>query len=232
MPWITKHSTEQYQPEVPPERTKAQKISNWLDYHVLLLVAIAAALVIGWMIMRDRARVEAVDQHVGYVGSETLSDQTIAALEKELAHFASDINGDGEVTVELVPYYVDFGWEAEGNLARADNQAAYTRLGADIGTGTGPYVFFIADPVRFEDVTRALCYTDGSQEDNPAEAEIRWQDTVFAVDGCPALADLDALLPDGMYIGRRGVWDETHWENFAGSIDFWQALTENAVALE
>lgn len=232
MPWITKHSTEEYQPEIPPERTKAQKISNWLDYHVLLLVAIAAALVIGWMIMRDRARVDMVDHYVGYVGTETLSDGTIAELEKELSRFASDVNGDGEVTVVLVPYYVDFTWSDQSNPARADNQAAYTRLGADIGTGTGAYVFFIADPVRFEDVTRALCYTDGSQEENPAEAEIRWQDTVFAVDGCPALAALSELLPDGMYIGRRGVWDGAHWENFAGSTEFWQALTENAVSLD
>lgn len=231
MPWITKHSTEEYPPEVPPERTKVQKLFNWLDYHILLLAAIAAALVIGWMIMRDRSQAAAVDQYVGYVGSVALSDRTIAALEAELTRFAADTNGDGTVTVKLVPYYVDFTWGEESDLPRADIQAAYTRLGADIGTGTGAYVFFIADPARFEDVTRALCYTDGSQEENPAEAGIRWQDTVFAVDGCPALAALDGLLPDGMYIGRRGVWDQAQWKNYAGGIDFWQVLTEGAVPL-
>ena len=232
MPWITKHSTEEYRPEVPPERTKAQKLFNWLDYHVLILVAIAAALAIGWMIMRDRSQAAAVDQYVGYVGSVTLSDQTIAALESKLARFAADTNGDGVVTVKVIPYYVDFTWGEESGISRADTQAAYTRLGADIGTGTGAYVFFIADPARFEDVTRALCYTDGSQEENPVEADIRWQDTVFAVDGCPALTALGGLLPDGMYIGRRGVWDEAQWENYAGGGAFWQALTENAVSLD
>ena len=232
MPRTTKHSPEEHVPEVPPERTKAQKLFNWLDYHTLLLVAVAATLLIGWMIMLDRSQAAAVDQRVGYVGSETLSDQTIAALEAELACFATDINGDGVVTVRIVPYYVDFTWGEESGLPRADIQVAYTRLGADIGTGTGAYVFLIADPARFEDVTRALSYTDGSQEENPAEAEIRWQDTVFAVDGCPALADLSELLPDGMYIGRRGVWDETQWENYAGSTACWRALTEGAVSLD
>ena len=229
---ITKHSPEDYVPEVPPERTKTQKLVNWLDYHTLLLVAVAAVLLIGWMIMRDRSQAAAVDQRVGYVGSAALSDQTIAALEAELARFASDTNGDGVVTVKMVPYYLDFTWGEESGLSRADIQTAYTRLGADIGTGASAYVFLIADPARFEDVTRALCYTDGSQEENPAEVEIRWQDTVFAVDECPALSVLGELLPDGMYIGRRGVWDETQWENYAGGVAFWQALTENAVPLD
>ena len=93
-------------------------------------------------------------------------------------------------------------------------------------------MFLIADPARFEDVTRALCYTDGSQEENPAEAEIRWQDTVFAVEDCPSLVTVGKLLPDGMYIGRRGIWDDTKREHDSAGIMLWEAMTKNAISLQ
>ena len=124
MPQTHRHNAAEEPAEVSVNHRKARTFRNWLDYHILLLVIAAASAVIGWTILRDRSQAAAVDQSVGYVGSVMLDDQTIAKLETELARYAPDTNGDGIVTVALVPYYIDFNWGEESGLSRADIQAA------------------------------------------------------------------------------------------------------------
>ncbi len=226
MPWITKSSTEVYTQQPPESYTQSQKAGNWLHYHWKLLAILAILVIVIALMMRDRAQEKAVDQQVGYVGCTMLRDEDIDELERLLSQYAPDTNGDGKVSVTLVPYYIDFTWGESSDLDRTLIQTAYTQLSADIGSGQGSYLFLMDDPQRFFSTTAALSRTDGSR----AEQNEAWQNCVFACKDCPAMEPLLPLLPENVYIGRLAVAPEQS-SAFDGGPEFWQALTAGAQPL-
>ena len=84
-------------------------------------------------------------------------------------------------------------------------------------------------------------------DDDPTTANPDWHEMVYRWTDCPVLAGLDLgdyygytamdsttgtnqSVLAGLYVGRRGVWDENQVETYASCADLWDALTAGAVS--
>lgn len=248
MAWVTKSSTEQYNPEEPPkEYTKKQKAANWWHYHWGYVAAIVLAVAVAATIIKDTVFQVRPDYQVAYVALYDLPVDTSAALTEALQQFGEDLNGDGQVVVQLNQYTVNFRSE-ELNTDAYNQMAGVTQLTADLSSGEGSYIFLLEDPEAFQRQTGALQYLDGTvgDPDNPPQD---WQNMVYRWEDCPVLAGLDlgsyqgeTVLDEqtgssqdvlaGIYVARRGVWAEEQVENFAGGAELWDALTAGATPME
>lgn len=222
------------------EYTKKEKFQNWLYYHKLGIIAAAVILwVIGSMLWNVLGIGQVKpDYRVAYVGSQKLTDDTVAALESALASFGEDLNGDGTVAVALTQHI-------SGSDSSADNMmygyAAEVTVLADISEGESTF-FLLEDPVSFQISFQVLAHRDGSM---PAEDDFEALDKVYRWENCPALASLDLgsyedsyldLTETGeiqdllknLYLGRRYFFDPDQNEYPEANDAFWQALTEGA----
>lgn len=262
MPWVTKHSNEQY-PDAPREDatgadgynqyhreyTKKEKAANWWHYHwAYIAIGVVAVGMLGWIVKDTFFRVRP-DVKVGYVAKHDLPLDTAEALTAALESFCTDLNGDGNVVVELSQYTVDF--DAENTNPDAYNQmAGVTQLSAELAPGGSTYIFIMEDAFGFEEQTQVLQYLDGTVEAEPEQANpANWREMVYRWSDCPVLTGLDlgtytgqTLLDEqtgnsqdilaGLYIGRRGVWNENQAEDFAGGPELWDALTAGATPMQ
>lgn len=123
MAWVTKSSEEQYTPEPSPrEYTKQEKARNWWHYHwVMVLVAVIVAVILGWLIHDMFFRVQP-DVEIGYVGPQRLPEATVQSLQEALAPYCSDLNGDGQVVVQISEFTLDF--------ATSESADPYSQLAA------------------------------------------------------------------------------------------------------
>lgn len=254
MAWVTKNSEEEYKPYNAQTReyTKKEKAANWWDYHKGIVLVVMLAVVLAAMLVKDLLSQVTPDYVVGWVGRRELPVDTMEALERELARYGADLNGDGQVLVEINQYTVEFAAESEqpqeddgeGAVTYEDpysQMAGVTKLSADMSDGK-VYVFLLEDPAGFVQNTGALQYLDGTL---PAEGAADWQNMCYLWQDCPELAGLElgdytgytlvdeqtgtnqSVLAD-VYVARRGVWTEKDAQRFEGCADFWAALTAGA----
>ena len=237
---------EQYNtaPEPQREYTKSEKAANWWHYHWKLVVILAAVAVLGIMLIKDTVFQTKPDVQIGYVGTQSLPNDTVEALQQALLPYCSDLNGDGKVIVQVNQYTVDFS--GDGNSADAYYQmAGVTQLSAEITDGN-TFIFIMQDPRGFEWQTGALRYLDGTQPEDPNETDTaNWREMVYQWKDCPVLAGLDLGQYNGytimdsevgenqdvlanLYIGCRGVWNEKQQDRFADGEALWDALTAGA----
>ena len=210
-------------PDEPVERTKKQKAANWWHYHkwplligALLLIA---AVDIGWNAL-GIGKIEP-DYQFAYVASLPLSDETVAALEKSLAAYGEDCNGDGRVVVK-VQTYVDMAVSRESEAAQYA-AAAQVRLMADL-ENCESYFFILDHPETLHENYQILSREDG------ALAEYADQACWYAWESCPALTALDAdqTALEGLSIARRGFWEDRTCRYREQCDELWRVLTEGA----
>lgn len=248
MAWVTKDSTETYNqtPEPPREYTKQEKAANWWHYHWMwVVIGIVAAVFVVWII-KDTVFRTRPDVQVAYVGKSSLPNDTVTALQDALTPFCKDENGDGKVVVQVDSYTIDFS--ADDSSTDAYYQmAGVTRLTAELSGSGKTYIFLLEDPEGFERETGALQYLDGTVDDDPDTANPDWHEMVYRWTDCPVLTGLDlgdysgyTLMDDltgtnqsvleGLYVARRGVWDEKQAAAFTDAADLWDTLTAGAVS--
>ena len=168
MPWVTKHSDETYAPPEPPrEYSKAEKRRNWWHYHWAWVLLAAAGAVMAASILYDTLLRPRPDLQVACVTRTALPDEVLAALEREMDALAPDANGDGRVTVQVIPYVLNF---TGGAFSAQADMAARASLVADIGSGAFTVVL-LDDPERFQAEFEALAPLDAA----PAQFAYRWQ---------------------------------------------------------
>lgn len=224
--------------DVKPEEkiplTKAQQRKNWWYYHKWYFI-FGAVLLFGlgsilWHVL-GIGQVEP-DYQIAYVGTNDLPEGTVSAVEAALAELGGDLNGDGKTVVELVQYVSrDLESDAAANVA----------LVGDL-MNCESYFFLMEDPESFQKRTQALCRLDGSMasgEDPVGEMCLRW-------DRCPVLAGMELgdyeysllgvtesgsnqELLSGLYIARRGFWENEAPRHPEGSEALWEAITEGAL---
>lgn len=244
MAWVTKNSEETYTPAPPPrEYTRSEKAANWWHYHkIAVLVVLAVALLLAW-ILHDALFRTTPDVTIGYVGTQNLPNETVEALQNALQPYCTDLNGDGQVVVEVNQFTVDFAADSETTDAYAQ-MAGTTQLSAELAGQSSIYIYLLEDPAGFEEQCGVLEYPDGTM---PAEDETSdWQQMVYRWADCPALTALDlgsytaylgneAVSEDSqellstLYLGRRGVWEEETPAAYTDTAALWQALTAGAV---
>lgn len=245
MAWVTKNSEETYAPAPPPrEYTKQEKAANWWHYHkVGVLVVIVLVVLLSW-VLHDALFRTRPDVEIGYVGAINLPEETVAALEQALVPYCTDLNGDGQVLVELRQFTVDF--DADTDTTDPYSQmAGITQLSAELAADSNFYLFLLQDPAGFEAQCGVLAYLDGTLP--PTDGTADWTRTVYRWTDCPTLTGLDlgsyqALggsteegndsqqLLGTLYLGRRGVWSEEIPAAYTDTAPLWEALTAGAVS--
>lgn len=207
--------------DVKPEEkrvlTKAEQRRNWwyyYKYYVLggvVLTGILISLVCSYLGIGQTKP----DYAIAYVGSTSLSEEAVQALQSRFAELGADENGDGEIYV-AVNQYVSHSTGDSDSVYYAE--AATTRLIGDI-TDCDSYFFLLEDPVEFQQEMHVLCNADGTlPKDTDLSAEGRaWPVSDFAV-----LSDLEEL--EGLYLGRRGFWTKDTVDHLEGCEALWLRL--------
>ena len=232
-------------PRREKQYTRKERWANWWDYNLkwVILIGIAVAFVaynfIGQYFFTTKA-----DYNVAVVAPYYLPEDTVNALQTQLAQFGEDRNGDGKVVVTLNVYTLDYSdEETQTESAAYLTMAGTTKLAADVQGGLSA-VFLLYDPAGFEESTGTLRYLDGSLPEPGSDGD--WWNMVYRWTDCPALTGLDlgeyqadtthAQGGDSQeymaqfYVGMRGAWNSGTADNLKGGEDFWQALTAGAVS--
>ena len=222
------------------EYTRREKFANWFYYHKwLLAVGILIVWVIGSMVWNVLGIGQIrPDYRIAYVGRLKLPDDCVEVLERELAGFGEDLNGDGTVTVAVTQYVTASDNDLENRMYSYGTQ---TSILADI-TEAESHFFLLEDPVDFQLSFQVLANLDGSI---PTDGDFEALDKVFRWADCPELASLKLgayedsylditetgevqdLLKD-LYLGRRYFLDPDQQEDPEADNNFWQAITEGA----
>ena len=130
-----------------------KKLQNfWFYYKKHLLVGLAVLGVAGYLAFQSAATPEP-DYHIGLVRSIPFSDAELHALEARFTAAAEDVNGDGEVLVQIHTYYVDL---ADDSLnAGVRNEQSIAALDADLIGGTSG-IFLLEDVNTFRQLTNGI----------------------------------------------------------------------------
>ena len=219
MPWVTKHSGEEYPPQTPPPPlSERDKAFNWWQYYkwlvlVAVLFVIAVIITVGQLVTQVRP-----DYTVGYV----------APTEQYILDFSPAAGGD--------------------MLESAGRVAGATRLNSDLEKGRGGYIYLLADPEGFERYTAALARLDGSTPDAAEPGDwpaltLPWTacPVLTALDlgdfvgsellGQPLSGHSQDFLGE-LYLARRILYDDKQAAAAAADIELWQTLTAGAAAGE
>lgn len=204
------------------ELSPAEKRRNWWHYHKyhvlvgLLLVSIGASLVCSYLGIGQTKP----DYAIAYVGTRSLSEAGVLALQNAFAALGTDENGDGEIAV-AVNQYVSHSTGDSDSLYYA--QAAAVQIIGDI-SGCDSFFFLLEDPDGFQAQMHVLCYPDGSL---PAADNFSAEGMTFLTENCPALGTLPQEL-HGLSLGRRGFWNDETTQHPEGCARLWAALTEGS----
>lgn len=231
-------------PTAPKRYTRRERWNNWWDYNLKwvliigLIVAFFAYSFIGQYFFTVQA-----DYNVAVVTPYFLPEDTLNALQEQLALYGEDLNGDGQVAVTVNVYTVSYGSEEESQTDAYLTMSGTTKLAADI-QGALSSVYILYDPDGFEETTGTLRYLDGTLP--PAESDDDWWNMVYRWTDCPVLAGLELgeYGPDSTqnfagdsqeymsqyYVGMRGAWNSGSAESIAEGEKLWQTLTEGAVS--
>ena len=223
-------------PREKVELTRSEKRKNWWHYHKWHMVIGAVLVLMGASILYQSLEIGKVkpDYQFAYVGTNPLPEDTAAALERSLAAFGTDANGDGQVVVTLRQYILN---SEDPQTA----MAGQVQLMSDL-TGCESVFFLLEDPERFQRDYLTLCKRDGSL---PEEGDDSAEGTYWLWSQCPVLAGMElggysynllgetvsgdsGELLSGLAVARRGFWTEKDapYPEECGAL--WTALTEGA----
>ena len=139
-------------PEVAMEAFVSKLKNFWYYYKIPLGIGLAVVVIGAYLGLQSAAAPEA-DYHIGLITTTPRSDAELAVLTDSFAHVGADLNGDGQVLVQLHTYFVDLADDSpNAGVANADKVAA---LDADlIGNVSG--IFLTEDPQTLREVTGEL----------------------------------------------------------------------------
>lgn len=227
------------QPDQPVELTPRQRRANWWYYHKWYVLLGVGLLALGTYLGARALGVGQVkpDYQVAYVGSDTLPEETAAALESALANLGTDCNGDGQVVVRLNQYVMGDSSDEGAVYAYAGS----TKLMADLDA-CDSYMFLLEDPEAFQKNYQVLRRLDGSL---PEETDQGYESCCLSWSGCPVLRE----LPLGEYsekilnqelqgdsqerlsslsVARRGFWTERTCSYSQECDALWDAITRGS----
>lgn len=218
--YLLKKAREEYVPEEVRELTPAEKRRNWWHYYKWYVVAgivlvLCIANIVGSALGIGKIR---PDVSIAYVGTHTLSEETVQTLTDGIAALCTDFNGDGRILVDFHQYVNPDVGDAD-NLLYAE--AAQLKLIGDI-TECRSYFFLMEDPDAFQRLTTCLRNLDGSLHDEDTTAEGK----VLPLGACPVFAGMNlGEQIESLSFGRRGFWTEKTSPNAEDCDALWAALT-------
>ena len=134
-----------------------KKLENiWFYYKKHILIGLAVVLVLAYLGIQ-KLGTEKPDYHIGIVRSESLTAEEMDTLNGAFTAAGQDINGDGQVLVQIHTYYADLADDSEN--AGVNNAEAVQGLDADlIGKMSG--IFLLEDVDTFQVLTNGILSAD------------------------------------------------------------------------
>lgn len=214
-----------------------ERLENWWTYHKATVIV---GMILLWILvdlLRSawKARVDAPDFQVAYVGGAPLGDDLIRMLEMAFETIAPDRNGDGKTIVRIQSYLLETPRDLpDAALAQL---AADIRLTADIESQES--VFFMSENLdRLQASYGILETADGScpgengtvapKRVHPLSSLILARTAMAEKTGLTsqdALESSDLELFSSLSIGRRCFHGMASDEDLAAADEFWDNLT-------
>lgn len=226
-------------PQVQEPKPFSYRFKNWWYYHKWYVIGgIALILFLGDMIGNALGLwKKEPDFQIAYIGSMTLPDDTVTALEQAFALLAGDFNQDGESIVKINQYVMSP--DAADPQTASYNYSSEVVLIGDISS-CDSYFFLTDDPEYLQGAFQILADSDGNC---PAEGDVSVEDKVVLWADCSALSGMDLgsytagiagnevtgdnqELLSGLYLGRRYF----HADKTVDSLDQCNALWDTIIS--
>ncbi len=247
-------SDEDVAPDKPKEYTKKERFENWCDYYLKwVIIGVVVIGLTAYSLINHYFFTPKADINVAVVTVDYFPDEVRQSLTDLLTPFTPDVDGDGTNMITVSDYFVQFDFSEQ---AVAESEAAATApadttpedITANTNQALDPYmimagqtqlagdassamsnIWILQDPVGFQTYSEMLCYFDGTM---PAEGEeIAWENMVYKVSDCPALAEFAELYGD-YYIARRGYDDRQETiDSYNNNQPIWDAITAGATPI-
>ena len=202
-------------PDEPKELTPKEKRANWLYYHRIHFIIAAVVVLAAIGLVKDVFMKTEPDYQIGYFSDIYLNEQVELAIEERLSELGDDLNGDGQVVVQLNPYVI--------NEADPTSYTVQVSMVGDMSVGISDF-YLVHDPVEFQEEYGVLTMTDGSYFDVGMDPELCVR---YHVKDCPVFDGLE--FEEDLYLTRRQFTKEEDLEAHAGAAGLWEAMTADAV---
>lgn len=124
-------------PQIKEETRK--KIDNFWYYYKIHVLVVVFILFVAGVFIKDIVTKVDYDYSVAFVTEEMMTDEEISSIQSVFEREAEDLNGDGEIHVEVQNYTIPQGDSADPQLVAAGQ----TKLTVDIQDGTS-MIFFLS----------------------------------------------------------------------------------------
>ena len=195
--------------------TPKSKWDNFWFYHKThVIVGILIVLIVSWFIYDLASKVDP-DYQIGIITNSSYPSETLDKLGEQLALHAEDLNGDGQVVVQVNGYPMAIGSDSTSEVDANTQMASVTRFSVDVQSGHS--IIFMADEESFRNVMEMYSlwsYLDGTNPEEGAEdyenMRIAWSeakglnslDLSVSENSLYSNEAVDALM-DRLYIGLR-----------------------------
>lgn len=123
-------------PQMKEETRK--KIDNFWYYYKIHVLVVVFILFVAGVFIKDIVTKVDYDYSVAFVTEEMMTNEEISSIQSVFEREAEDLNGDGEIHVEVQNYTIPQGDSADPQLVAAGQ----TKLTVDIQDGTS-MIFFL-----------------------------------------------------------------------------------------
>lgn len=141
----------------------------WFYYKKHLLIGFSVLLVLVYLGVQ-KLNTDKPDYHIGLVRSNPLSEEELLDLENFFTAAGSDLNGDGQVLVQIHSYYVDLADDSDNAGVR--NAEVVQALDADLIGGISG-IFLLEDVDTFQRITDGILSDNLIPLDNGLSLAIR-----------------------------------------------------------
>lgn len=124
-------------PQMKEETRK--KIDNFWYYYKIHVLVVVFILFVAGVFIKDIVTKVNYDYSVAFVTEEMMTNEEISSIQSVFEREAEDLNGDGEIHVEVQNYTIPQGDSADPQLVAAGQ----TKLTVDIQEGTS-MIFFLS----------------------------------------------------------------------------------------
>lgn len=124
-------------PQMKEETRK--KIDNFWYYYKIHVLVVVFILFVASVFIKDIVTKVDYDYSVAFVTEEMMTNEEISSIQSVFEREAEDLNGDGEIHVEVQNYIIPQGDSADPQLVAAGQ----TKLTVDIQEGTS-MIFFLS----------------------------------------------------------------------------------------
>ena len=197
--------TSMKKPQIKEETRK--KIDNFWYYYKIHVLVVVFILFVAGVFIKDIVTKVDYDYSVAFVTEEMMTNEEISSIQSVLEKEAEDLNGDGEIHVEVQNYTIPQGDSADPQLVAAGQ----TKLTVDIQEGTS-MIFFLS-PGCYES------YKDSGVLPADESEYIKFSD-------CTGYEEAGSPKELGDLMGALRLVEDTKLEKDQSKMDYYEANKE------